>query len=76
MLAFKDMRDNLEQNADMPLPDGTLGTRPDENNLWGWYFRAFNDDASVNQTIKMTVTVKNYVNFNKKRFTQSIAAVA
>lgn len=75
MLAFKDMRDNLEQNADMPLPDGTLGTRPDENNLWGWYFRAFNDDASVNQTIKMTVTVKNYVNFNKKRFTQSIAAV-
>lgn len=76
MLAFKDIRDREEVNTDMPLPDGTLGTRPDAQNLWGWYFRAFNDDATVAQTMKMTVTVKNYVNFNKKRFTQSIAAVA
>lgn len=74
MLNIQDMKDQEDLNVDMPTTAAANSERPGETYLWGYYVRAFNTTATA-QSMKLTVSMIGYFQFNRRRYLQGIVTV-
>lgn len=74
MFMIKDMKDEQDKfNEDMPTTAAASGRRPGPTNLWGFYFRIFNDTATTH-VVATTTTMKQYYRLNQRRYVQAVDA--